>query len=397
MRLAVQCHNFVPGASAGIEHFCYGVLRGLDDVTENVRIHVSIAAGSRRDWPDAIRGAANIELHEIQGTAALGGGTGARASILRATKRAVKHTSLGRAVARQANLASERRYLADLRPDVVYYPYHRSDQLGSPSVVTAHDLRVAQAGFADKAELARLEHNLRRAAVVATSWRHPYQQLLERFSWLQGRIVQIPIPPLVQPQPISGKRRRGSPPVLLYAASTGRHKNHVSLVRALSLVRARRPVQLICTGPTVEPTYTDIRREVARLGLEAVVTFTGFVCDEELAGWYRCADAVVAPTLWEAASGNVLEAFCYGLPVACSDIAPLRSMVSELGGNVKFFDPHNAGDIANSIEKILDDPAPYVDGSAKAAETLAQRTWQETAHSYAAVFERVAHNSGFLA
>jgi glycosyltransferase involved in cell wall biosynthesis len=388
MRLAVQCQSIVPGNSAGIEHFVYGLLSGLSSVDGDVELHVTIPRGSRATWEERRASFSTAVLHEIAATATIGVPASRGQRSYGATfRKLLTRSQTARRAVRQARLRVERNELRALRPDVVYYPFHRSDGGGTPAVVTAHDLRVLQPDFFDDAEARRLEANMRRAAAVVTSWSHPYRQLLDAYPWLEPKLHRIPIAPLVRCGPVDGEADEH---LLLYAASTNTHKNHVRLIEAVALLRTEQPVRLVCAGICLEPGYSAALQRATELGLSDAVTFTGFVTDGELRELYARAGVVVAPTLWEAASGTVLEGLAYRKPIACSDIPPLRSQVEDLGGAARFFDPLRPDDIADAVREIWRDPTPYVRGSENAGATLASLSWNATARAYLDVFHLVA-------
>jgi glycosyltransferase involved in cell wall biosynthesis len=74
-----------------------------------------------------------------------------------------------------------------------------------------------------------------------------------------------------------------------------------------------------------------------------------------------------------------LEAMAAGIPVACSDIAPLR----EVGGDaVLFFDPQDEDAIADALDRIVTDESLRVRlakaGPARAREFSWERAARET-------------------
>jgi glycosyltransferase involved in cell wall biosynthesis len=102
---------------------------------------------------------------------------------------------------------------------------------------------------------------------------------------------------------------------------------------------------------------------------------------------------IVAPTLWEAASGTIFEAFWYGKPVACSDIPPLRQQIEMVGGSARYFNPEDPVDIAAAIFEVLTDPLPYLRGAERAKKYLSALTWERAAGNYLSVFEWVANGA----
>ena len=73
------------------------------------------------------------------------------------------------------------------------------------------------------------------------------------------------------------------------------------------------------------------------------------VDDNKLREYYRHAEMLVFPSLYEGFGLPVLEAMACGCPVVCSNVASLP----EVAGNAAvFFDPHCPDDIANKILSV---------------------------------------------
>src|SRR3989338_4735301 len=93
------------------------------------------------------------------------------------------------------------------------------------------------------------------------------------------------------------------------------------------------------------------------LGKEGVTDFVevkSTVSDKELAGLYKNAQAFVFPTLSEGFGLPGLEAMSCETPVVCSDIPVLR----EIYGNAAlYFNPRDPRDIAEKVQKVLEDKA----------------------------------------
>jgi glycosyltransferase involved in cell wall biosynthesis len=286
--------------------------------------------------------------------------------------------------------------IRQLKPDVTFFPFHLDACWSEQSVITVHDLAEEFGPFRDKRLAKRVSANVRSARAVVTSWPHPHQQLGASFPSVSERLFMIPLPPLITsarlarelpPPPISGRD------VIVYAATTARHKNHLRLIQALAEVASRRRVHLVCTGPRVSPWYDEVSALAQELGVSSSVTFTGFLPAEQLASLYEHSSMIVAPTLWEAASGTIFEAFWYGKPVACSDIPPLRQQIEMVGGSARYFNPEDPVDIAAAIFEVLTDPLPYLRGAERAKKYLSALTWERAAGNYLSVFEWVANGA----
>lgn len=102
------------------------------------------------------------------------------------------------------------------------------------------------------------------------------------------------------------------------------------------------------------------------------VRFTGWVSREEVYELLRCARAFIYPSLFEGFGMPVLEAMAAGVPVACSDIRPLREIAD---GMSVFFDPHSDAEMRKAIERVLQDLS-LVERATEHARTF---TWEKAA------------------
>lgn len=71
---------------------------------------------------------------------------------------------------------------------------------------------------------------------------------------------------------------------------------------------------------------------------------------------YNACDILVYPSLYEGFGSPLIEAFSVGLPVAASDIEVFREIA---GDSVKYFDPNNPKEAAESIMHIFDNYSYY--------------------------------------
>lgn len=74
---------------------------------------------------------------------------------------------------------------------------------------------------------------------------------------------------------------------------------------------------------------------------------------------YHEADAICLPSIYEGYPNVICEAMSCGLPVICSDILEMPSIVEE-DVNGFLFDPYNPSDIARGIIKFLNMPSPVL-------------------------------------
>jgi glycosyltransferase involved in cell wall biosynthesis len=160
---------------------------------------------------------------------------------------------------------------------------------------------------------------------------------------------------------------------LLCVSTLHPHKNLPRLIRAYG--RKERDSPLILAGLRGFHTET-IERLIQERGLQDAVQITGWVPREELYSLYGRARAFVYPSMFEGFGMPVLEALAAGIPVACSDIAPLREVA---GDAALYFDPLNEDDIASAIERVMSDEQLREHLIQAGRERARPFTWQRSA------------------
>ncbi|MEU8300245.1 glycosyltransferase [Micromonospora sp. NPDC048909] len=288
------------------------------------------------------------------------------------------------ALRRTVNLVRQWNRAPGAGVDVTIYPFAGVPVHANPSVIVMHDLRQLHPGLGAPGFAEVIRRNVARAAAVVVSWPHPYEQAVRAFPEARDKIAMIPLPAFhaARPQP-SAEPEAG---LLVYPSSTAPLKNHATLLEAMTLLPECR---LVCPGPLVEPEASRLCARANRPDLRGRVSFPGFVSTDELASLYARAAAVVVPSLWEAASGAMLEAFSWGLPVACADSEPLLAQLDFTQADAAVFPAHNPAALAAAVRRLLQDREHYARSSRTAGALLAERTWRDTAADYVAVLDWV--------
>jgi len=160
---------------------------------------------------------------------------------------------------------------------------------------------------------------------------------------------------------------------LLCVSTLHPHKNLPRLIRAYG--RNKRDFRLILAGLRGFHAQA-IERLIEELNLQDSVRITGWVPREELYSLYARARAFVYPSTFEGFGMPVLEAMAAGIPVACSDIPPLREVA---GDAALFFDPLNEDDIASSIERVMSDTSLQEQLATAGRERARGFTWRKSA------------------
>ncbi|MGI9068867.1 MAG: glycosyltransferase family 4 protein [Pyrinomonadaceae bacterium] len=236
-----------------------------------------------------------------------------------------------------------------------------------PFIVTMHDVQELHfpENFTPQQRAIRSVQywkTLERARKVVVSFNHIKDDLTKYFGLPEEKIHVCPIPfrAISLQQPTSEAIRSylekyaGWNPFLLYPSHTWRHKNHLQLLRALQQVRQRTGgnLRLICTGGTNHHYHAQVLAQVAALGLNKAVLFTGIVAEDELQWLYHQAALVTIPTKYEAGSFPLFEAMIEGAPVICSNVTSLPATI----GDQRFvFDPQDVAALSDLIIRVISD------------------------------------------
>jgi glycosyltransferase involved in cell wall biosynthesis len=157
---------------------------------------------------------------------------------------------------------------------------------------------------------------------------------------------------------------------LLCVSTTHPHKNLPRLLRAHSQTRAQNNVapRLVITG-----VRGFAAREIESLASDSV-ELTGWIPREQLYELYRGALGFIYPSTFEGFGMPVLEAMAAGVPIACSDIPPLREIA---GPTVHLFDPASDREIGDALLLLA---AGKISTEA-AQQRAAGCTWEKTARA----------------
>ena len=89
----------------------------------------------------------------------------------------------------------------------------------------------------------------------------------------------------------------------------------------------------------------------------------------------------------------LLEAMASGTPMCISRVPPMP----EIAGNASvYFDPHDADDIAHSVNELLSNPELRLSLSENGRERVKQFPWSKSAQTVVSVLKRIAGESGSL-
>ncbi|MGA2597590.1 MAG: glycosyltransferase family 1 protein [Bryobacteraceae bacterium] len=352
MRVGVNALYLIPGGVGGTEIYLRNLLRGFAAVDQKNEYVVFTNAETGRD---VIPDVANVHLATLSVHAAV-----------RPWRILYEQFGLPRAIRRE-------------RIDVLLNPGFTGPAFcACPSVTVFHDLQHKRhpeyfRWFDLPFWRLLLWMSARRSrSLIAVS--EATREDIKRFYGVDAVVIQHG----VEPAFFELAARREPKNYLLCVSTLHPHKNLERLIR----VHAAMPdaPELVIAG------LRGFAAERVEKSAPGRVRFTGWIPREELYELFRCARAFVYPSTFEGFGMPVLEAMAAGVPVACSDIPPLREMAD---GAVEFFDPESDAGMAEAIRRVLNEPR-YV---AAALERAREFSWERAARETLRVLACVVRGS----
>ncbi|HEX8292057.1 MAG TPA: glycosyltransferase family 1 protein [Pyrinomonadaceae bacterium] len=285
--------------------------------------------------------------------------------------------------------------------DVVHFPFLSYEPCGLPAVYNPHDLQhLHYPEFFDQADISWRENlypaACRAAHTVVVASEFVKRDVVERYRIEPRKVQVIPWAPPPLPErsaaedfaALRGKYGLSEGPFALYPAMTWEHKNHVRLLEALARLRDRDGLEIrfVFTGHKTD-FWPRVERRVNELGLGGQVKFPGLVPRGELSAFYRAAQFVFVPTLFEAASAPLFEAWQHGAPAACSSVT---SLPEQAAGAALLFDPFDVEQIAGALARMATEEELREELRRRGARRLDDFSLERTAKAYRAVFRRAA-------
>ncbi|HYN87227.1 MAG TPA: glycosyltransferase, partial [Ardenticatenaceae bacterium] len=253
-----------------------------------------------------------------------------------------------------------------------------------PVVETFHSLGIVKRltlGPGDPSPVRRLEIERRivqKADRIIATAPQERRDLLEHYGADPSQLDVIPCGvnlDLFRPVPKDEARRYIDIPedrfLLTFVGRIEQRKGIDTLLRAISIVRARRPelpVHAIIVGgeqrgeaweskpPEAETRESRRLEELASgLGIDSRVTFTGGMPQNVLRYYYSAGDVTVIPSYYEPFGMTALEALACGSSVIASRVGGLKSTVVEGQVGIQF-EPQDAEDLAAKIVSLVEHP-----------------------------------------
>ena len=139
-------------------------------------------------------------------------------------------------------------------------------------------------------------------------------------------------------------------PILLYVGRLDKEKNVDSVLRALSKMNRKIAPHFLVAGKGFEE--KNLKRLAKKLGIGKMVTFAGFVPDDDLPYLYRMSDVFINAGTAELQSLVVMEAMASGLPVIGVNATALPELVHN-NKNGYLFEHGDLNGLIESLNKMF--------------------------------------------
>lgn len=262
--------------------------------------------------------------------------------------------------------------------DAGYAAMELAPRLGVPFIHTSHSLgawkRERMGGDPDEMErIFRFEERIATESLIfetAAALTVTTPEGVANYERLYGfeSDDMVVIPPGVdvhrfnpEPQPGEAVPAYASDNFVFALSRIDSNKGLDYLLFAFDKVRRESDAKLVGGGGSKNPKQHELdvlaglNSIVDELGLGDVVTFAGYVPDEELAPYYRRAKVFVLPSKFEPFGMTALEAMACGTPVVATNLGGIKHNLDD-GVNALLVDPSDADALSGAMLKILNDP-----------------------------------------
>jgi glycosyltransferase involved in cell wall biosynthesis len=283
--------------------------------------------------------------------------------------------------------------------DVLHIPFQNFVMTSLPTIYNPHDLQhLHYPEFFDSSEIARRNSlfpaGCRYANTVVTGSEWVKQDLLNHYALNARKIQVIPWAPPTQAYQkpdqdfLNQVRQKYLLPekFAFYPAFTWPHKNHLRLLDATALIRNREGLKVNFVFVGGKTSFAPkIEHHILVQNLQEQVWHLGEVSNDVLRALYALTDFVVIPTLFEASSLPLYEAWQDAVPVACSNVTSLPEQAADAA---LIFDPLSVDSIASAITRMSTEPDLRQRLILRGQERLKDFSWDRTARAYRAVYRR---------
>lgn len=390
--------RLVPGNSGGVEQALLGLAYGLSQLTDGDEEYLFLTYSDHTEWiAPYISGPCQLvyAMPSPQPTYV------PRVLIpMKNVWRFVRDSYSSFLGSRAIKVPVSDGFVETLGVDVVHFPTSNGFLTEIPFIYQPWDLQHThlpqfftplQRRFRDKTY-----HALCEAAtyvITATTWSR--EDIIRQYhlSRQKVRLITGAPQPKLEQEPTDDElekvRVKYSLPdeFMFYPAQTWPHKNHLGLIKAISILRERDSmvVPLICSGRQNE-FYLQITKLIDELGLAQQVKFIGYASADEVRCLYRLCRALIFPSYFEGFGIPLLEAFLTETPAASSNVTCLPELV---GDAALLFDPYEPLEIADATKRLWTDNILCQTLVNLGKARIQQFSWPQIARSFRAYYRSI--------
>ena len=161
---------------------------------------------------------------------------------------------------------------------------------------------------------------------------------------------------------------------LLYVSTIDQYKHQWNVIEAVNTLRNNgAPLSLDLVGSSYKPALDKLNKAIQKYDPDSKwVRYRGLVDYDELDLIYKSADLGIFASSCENMPIILLEKMVSGLPIACSNMGPMREVLKNSG---LFFNPENPNDISKIIKTYLDSSDLRNNMSYESYKLTSQYSW----------------------
>lgn len=253
-----------------------------------------------------------------------------------------------------------------------------------PYIITIHDL--IHVNYHEESSLIkRIYYNTivkigaRRAYCVMTDSEFSKQEIME---WSgvcseKVRVMTLGVDECFIPQ---GPKFEPGYKYMLYVGNHRPHKNVKILLTSIKKINERLGIRLVLSG---QPTVSESEC-IRKLGISDLVSYQGFIEDDELPQYYRGAEVFVFPSFYEGFGLPPMEAMACGTPAIVANATSLPEIV---GDAALVFNPNSSNDLIDAVIELLSNKEMYKTYVKRGMERAKIFNWDKTRDQVNAVLK----------
>lgn len=255
-----------------------------------------------------------------------------------------------------------------------------------PQAITVHDLIHVDVPE-ESSRVKGLYYNrvvlplVRKSAVTFTVSEYSKRRIMEWSGVSEDRIIVTGNAADASFTP-DGERHTPGYPYILYVRNAKPHKNTHGLLQAFALLPERSEIKLVLSGNADEPSLSLAKE----LGISDRVVFAGRIPEAQLPAYYRGAELLVFPSLYEGFGIPAVEAMACGTPVVAANATSLPEIV---GTAAELVDPKDPEAISAGLHRVLADNTLRTSMRAVGLEQTTKFTWEKVTSRIAKGLQRL--------